>query len=384
MKRPFNQITIGLELIDDPAWMGGTLYLRNLAICLARLPENERPIVRLFGAPDVVVRFLGDWGHLPIFEDSGNTLLARVSRRLGFPLRANKPVDVFYPGFGAQVPGAVTVRWIPDFQHRYLPHLFSQEEIAARDRSIGEIAERPGVVVLSSETAAEDFRRFYPRHRATPRVWHFCSLLDSAEPASHATIEKYKLPKKYLYLPNQFWAHKNHITVFKALVRLSNEHGLIVPLVCTGAQVDPRNEAHFGSLMQFIEEQGLMGQVHLLGLLDRKDQVDVLRHAVAVVQPSLFEGWSTVVEDVRSTGRPIFLSKIPVHLEQNPAQCTYFEAESDQQLAFEIASRWDDLPAGPDQVREIKAQRDLDERILSAGRMFVNLVQEALKITYRN
>jgi glycosyltransferase involved in cell wall biosynthesis len=384
MKRPFKQITIGIELIDDPAWMGGTLYLRNLAICLARLPENERPKVRLIGATDVVARFLDDCGHLPIFSAPLDTLLGKILRRLGLPARADSPVDVLYPCFGAQIPGAVTMRWIPDFQHRYLPHLFSADEIAARDRSIGVIAERPGVVVLSSESAADDFRRFYPHHQAAPRVWHFYSLLDTTTPSSHATLAKHKLPEKYLYLPNQFWAHKNHITVLKALALLRDEHGLVIPLVCTGAQEDRRNEAHFSSLLQFIYAKGLTGQVHLLGLLDRKDQVDVLRHAAAIVQPSLFEGWSTVVEDVRATGRPIFLSNIPVHLEQNPPHCTYFDAESDKQLAVEIASQWPFLSAGPDPIKEVIAQSDLAEQILSSGRLFVALVQEALNISRLN
>jgi glycosyltransferase involved in cell wall biosynthesis len=272
----------------------------------------------------------------------------------------------------------VTVRWIPDFQHRYLSHLFSADEIAARDRSIGEIAERPGVVVLSSKTAAEDFCRFYPTHLATPRVWHFCSLLDTTKPASHTTLEKYKLPQKYLYLPNQFWAHKNHIVVLKALVRLRDEHGMLVPLVCTGAQADRRNEAHFSCLLQFIEAHGLTSQVQLLGLLDRKDQVDVLRHAAAVVQPSLFEGWSTVVEDVRATGRPIFLSNIPVHKEQNPDHCTYFDAESDQQLTEVIASQWIGLLVGPDTAREVSAQQGIDARILDSARVFCDIVRTAL------
>lgn len=378
MKRPFKQLTIGIELIDDPAWMGGTLYLRNLAICLARLPEGERPLVRLIGATDVISQFLRDWGHLPIFEAPKNTSLGKVARRLGWPSKADKPVDVVYPGFGSQVPGAVTVRWIPDFQHRYLPHLFSADEIAARDRSIGEIAERPGVVVLSSETAAADFRRFYPHHQAKPRVWHFCSLLDITKPASHTTIEKYNLPEKYLYLPNQFWAHKNHITVLKALVRLRDEHGLIVPLVCTGAQLDRRNETHFSSLLQFIETQNLSCQVKLLGLLDRKDQVDVLRHATAVVQPSLFEGWSTVVEDVRATGRPIFLSNIPVHQEQNPEHCTYFDAESDHQLAKEIAKQWAGLAPGPNAEIEANAQKAVEARILNSALTFCDIARAAL------
>ncbi|WP_158904630.1 glycosyltransferase family 1 protein [Burkholderia sp. L27(2015)] len=372
------QLTIGIELIDDPAWMGGTLYLRNLAICLSHLPESERPKVRLFGAPNVLSGFLSEWGHLPIFDSAADSWPGRVLRRLGLPIKPVVPVDVVYPGFGAQIPGAVTVRWIPDFQHRYLPHLFSADEIAARDRSIGDIAKQSGVVVFSSEVAADDFRRFYPAHHAVPRVWHFCSLLETTKPASPTTLQKYGLPEKFLYLPNQVWVHKNHITVLKALARLRHEQGMIIPLVCTGAQSDRRNEAHFASLLQFIEEQALRDQVHLLGLIDRGEQVDVLRHAAAVVQPSLFEGWSTVVEDVRATGRPVFLSDLPVHREQSPERCTYFNPESEQHLASVLAGQWLGLQPGPDYVAEKNAREALQNRILDSARIFCDIARNAL------
>jgi len=378
MSKPLRQLTIGIELIDDPAWMGGTLYLRNLAICLARLPESEQPQVRLLGAPDVVSRFLAEWGHLQIFNSTVvDTKLGRFLGRIGLPAKAEAPVDVVYPGFGTQIPRAVTIRWIPDFQHRYLPHLFSSTEIAARDKSIGAIAEQPGVVILSSEVAAEDFCRFYPGHRATPRVWHFCSQLDTTKPASHRSLEQYNLPEKYLYLPNQCWVHKNHITVLKALARLRREYGMIVPLVCTGAQSDHRNEIHFASLIKFIEDSEMTDQVYLLGLIDRNDQVNVLRHATAVVQPSLFEGWSTVVEDVRATGRPIFLSDISVHREQAPNTCFFFSPESDEQLALMLLDRWSDMQSGTDPLAEEIARVELKTRILESARVFCDIAQNA-------
>lgn len=376
------KLTLGIELIDDPAWMGGTLYLRNLVICLSRLPANQQPRVRLLGAPDVVTRFLEEWGHLPIFDrQKPDGIMTRMARRLGWKFKSNNEIDVVYPGFGAHVHGAVTIRWIPDFQHKYLPQLFSVDEIAARDHAIGDIASQPGVVVLSSEVAAKDFSRFYPGHLAIPKVWHFCSLLDTTKPPTQDPRVKYGLSEKYLYLPNQFWAHKNHLTVLKALARLRSERGVFIPLVCTGAQSDRRNETYFAGLMKFIKDQDMIDQVRLLGLIERNDQVEVLRHATAVVQPSLFEGWSTVVEDVRATGRPIFLSDLPVHREQRPEHCTYFNPESDTQLAAALASKWGDSPAGPDLVAEENARRDMEVRILSSAHIFCDIAQRSLDIS---
>src|SRR5690606_2459941 len=67
-----------------------------------------------------------------------------------FPLRARSE--------GASVVGAA---WIPDLQHRFLPELFSPEEIAQRDESFRH-ATAGRAVVFSSESAREDFRQHYP------------------------------------------------------------------------------------------------------------------------------------------------------------------------------------------------------------------------------
>ena len=50
-----------------------------------------------------------------------------------------------------------------------------------------------------------------------------------------------------------------------------------------------------------------------------------MRKAMAVIQPSLFEGWSTVVEDARALGKPMILSDFPVQIEQDPPSSDYFE-----------------------------------------------------------
>ena len=378
---PRSRLTIGIELIDEPGWMGGTLYLRNLALCLGRLPEEVRPGIRLLGNRSVVLRFREECGNTAIFDDkTGETAWGKVLRKLGWRSGApSEQIDVVYPGFGANVPNAVTIRWIPDFQHRYLPGLFSTDEIEARDRSIGEIASSPGVVVLSSEVAAADFRRFFPGYRATPRVWHFCSLVDTHGGGSQDSWrQRYGIPEKYLYLPNQFWAHKNHITVLKALAILNDRQGLSIPLVCTGAQSDRRNVTHFDSLLEFISERGIADQVHLLGLLPRREQIEVLRGAAAVVQPSLFEGWSTVVEDARAVGRPIFLSDIPVHREQAPAHGSYFSPDSDEELAALLADRWYSLSPGPDLNAERVARLEMEGRILDSAREFCDIASVAL------
>ncbi len=37
-----------------------------------------------------------------------------------------------------------------------------------------------------------------------------------------------------------------------------------------------------------------------LGFIDRGEQLQLMKNSIAIVQPSLFEGWSTVVEDTKA------------------------------------------------------------------------------------
>jgi glycosyltransferase involved in cell wall biosynthesis len=368
---------IGIEVIDDPAWMGGTLYLRNLAISLASLPERERPELCLLGSADAVSRVLEESGNPAAFSRRPPNQPFRLSRLLNWASRS-KGIDVVYPGFGVAPRGALVLRWIPDFQHRYLPQLFSAEEIEQRELAIRGIAERDSTVVVSSDVAKRDFEMFFPDHKATIRVWRFRSLIETTALPSRQAIAKFDLPEKYLYLPNQFWAHKNHIVVLRALARLRTLD-LKVPLVCTGATSDRRKAEHFDQLQRFITENGLAGQVSILGLIERREQVEVLRHAAAIIQPSIFEGWSTVVEDARAAGKKIFLSDIPVHREQNHPSAIYFNPQSDEELARLLKSEWEYLSSGYDRLSESTARAKMAPLVIQSAREFCAIAEDALR-----
>src|SRR5262249_18351656 len=88
------------------------------------------------------------------------------------------------------------------------------------------------------------------------------------------------------------------------------------PLAFTGREEDHRDPDYGPSMLRLAAELGLGERARFLGFLPREDQLGVMRGAVAVVQPSLCEGWSTVVEDARAVGRPVLASDIAVHREQ--------------------------------------------------------------------
>jgi len=73
--------------------------------------------------------------------------------------------------------------------------------------------------------------------------------------------------------------------------------------------------------------------VQFLGVLDRREQLFLMKHAVAIVQPSLYEGWSTLVEEAKAMNKFIILSDIPVHKEQIAINCSFFDPANDARLS---------------------------------------------------
>ena len=58
-----------------------------------------------------------------------------------------------------------------------------------------------------------------------------------------------------------------------------------------------------------------------------------MKNAKFVIQPSLFEGWGTVVEDAKVLDKTILLSDIPVHQEQKNEKCILFDPHDPVALA---------------------------------------------------
>lgn len=272
-----------------------------------------------------------------------------------------------------------TIGWIPDFQHVYLPEFFSAEDLERRNTTYRRLAQRATVVMLSSEAARNDFASFVPEQAEKGRVISFPSLLAfenlSDDPTS--TRVKFNLPEKFALVANQFWAHKNHRLVVQALDSLRRK-GIRIPVVMTGMPSDHRDPANknFSALLQSIASAGLHDQITILGLVPYVDLVNLMRTAALIIQPSRFEGWSTVVQDAVALGRPIVCSDIAVHREQVPEALGFFPTDSPDTLAEQLEAYWENLKPGPDIAREqesLASERDFSVR---HGRALLDLCAE--------
>jgi glycosyltransferase involved in cell wall biosynthesis len=225
--------------------------------------------------------------------------------------------------------GLPILSWIPDFQHCHLAHFFPGLRWWARDIGYRLVLANRSDVMLSSRSALDDARRFYSRINGSLHVVPFAVRIAPQGAGAVAEVRaKYGLPDRYFFLPNQLWVHKNHSVVIEALRLLRVQGGPMPTIVATGTGSDPRRPDLLERLQNQIRDGEVEQYFKILGPIPYQDLIRLLEGAAALINPSLFEGWSTTVEEARALGTPMILSDIPVHREQMAQAALYFDPES--------------------------------------------------------
>ena len=270
-----------------------------------------------------------------------------------------------------------TIGWIPDFQYLHFPDFFTEQELSFRAKNYPATAHNSTLVVLSSQYALNDLQRVAPTAVGNARILNFVAQVDpdiyKTDPELIARY--YHLPEKFFFLPNQFWQHKNHAVVLKALA-LAKIKSPELTIVCSGGVYDHRKPEYFDNILQQIATHGLQENIHILGRIPREHFWQLMRRAVAVLQPSLFEGWSTSVEEVKSLGKSIIISDIPVHREQDPASALYFDPQNPVELAQNLLKTQKEKTPGPQLELEQTAREKLRERTRAFALTFYEIVNE--------
>lgn len=392
------KLRIGLVMQGDGNWVGGVEYIKNIIFALATLPtevKNTFEIILICHTeldPSLYSSIISEvtetiyisksnkFQRLQeeldkfIFNEYASALVRCLSNS------STGRLDFLYPHFSLRYGDYTGFPWIPDFQHKCLPLFFSKQIIADRDKYFNYLASNAQNIVVSSESAKQDFERFYPDSQSELTVLSFATFplqqwyIDDSEDV----LQKYNLPSRFFLVSNQFWQHKNHTIIFEA-VSILKQQGLDVNLVCTGKIQDPRNPLYTEKLINKIDNLGLSDRIYLLGLIPKIDQIQLVRQSLAMIQPSLFEGWSTVVEDARCFGKQIAISNISVHLEQSPPKAKFFNPDQPQELADILHQWWDEHKDGYDRDAELAAYQENRSRIQALGSQFLGIAQKSLK-----
>ena len=276
-----------------------------------------------------------------------------------------------------------TVPWIGylyDYQHAYYPNFFSHGEIRCRNIRFREMLFSAQHVMVNARAVSDDIKHFNPDHRAEIVTLPFAAAPNpkwlELEPID---LIKYGITNPYFIISNQFWQHKDHTTAWRAFALVLNQNPNI-QLVCTGETHDYRNPDYFDGLIELAKELGIIQRIKILGLIRKEEQIQLMRHAVAMIQPTLFEGGAGggAVYDAVSLDVLCIVSDIKVNLELNEDCIHFFEARNPTSLAGIMLRCLSDNPTRI-RVPPAKLISRGVERREKCGKVIINLIENILK-----
>jgi glycosyltransferase involved in cell wall biosynthesis len=340
-------IRIGFIGNVSSQWMGGMNYYKNLLFAIASLKDKDIEVYIFVGckADDEIKTLFAEysivvqdsmfdknsfsWYIGKIFKKFFNSsfLLEKVLKKYKINVLSHSGIT--------KLQCCKTINWIPDFQHIHLPHMFSSDEIKRRNTNFQRIIKESDKVVVSSYDAEKDLNIMINGYKNKVNVLQFVSQPKDKyfrlnDENKKKLVEKYDLPNEFYYIPNQFWKHKNHMLVFESIKKLKDKN-IKVGVVFTGHMDDYRNKEYIEEIRSYISLHKLDENVSLLGLIDYEDVFTLIKFSIAVINPSLFEGWSSTVEECKSVGKHMILSDLNVHKEQCP-EAQFFDRNSAESL----------------------------------------------------
>jgi glycosyltransferase involved in cell wall biosynthesis len=381
-------------------WLGGVNYIKNIIYSLGSLPTAERETFEVIlichtekekelyqEISDLVSAMFSMEKDVPQFSFFNKIKWYSQRKLKGFieprfcELLSQQGVDFVYPTLLSDKPNFPIkyATWLPDFQFIHIPEGTNEQNRTDSIANFNKAAKCTATIVLSSQAVEKDCLEFIPISKGKTVVFPFkVNLAESfltADPLP--VIQKYHLPQKFLFVANILAPTKNHVVMIDAL-NILREKNIYPTIVCSGSLHDYRNPLFVNEIFNKIYKQGVQQEFHLLGAIPRTDQIQLMRAATAMVQPSLFEGWNTGVEEAKMLGKKIIISDIAVHKEQDVPYAYYFDPTSPQQLAEQIARVWLDTPAmhGFDRQQEQQARNKYLVETQQAGRLFLNIAKQ--------
>lgn len=353
-------IRFAMPTIGGTHWLGGWNYMLGLVQDLAQSGPTQFETVILAGT-DERHSDLDALGRLPrttVVYDAGLNAGGR-SHRLnraiftGLDPVVGRLVDhhaihaILEPArfYGWRLP-IPALAWMPDFQHRILPDLFGRAERWRRELGFRAQVAAGREILLSSLDAEHDCHNFYPKSLGRTHVASFAGPIVDANVRLQASarVAALGVPDRFFFISNQLWRHKNFGVAIQAAAELKRR-GHNAMIVATGHGTDPRAPDLRQHFQKQLADGGLNDHFRFLGSIPYADVQALIVAASGLINPSLFEGWNTAIEEAKAVGTPLLLSDIAVHREQADGQASFFPKDDFAVLADLIqssATRHDD------------------------------------------
>jgi glycosyltransferase involved in cell wall biosynthesis len=244
-------------------------------------------------------------------------------------------------GFETGLPFIMPVH---DLQHRLqpeFPEVSADGEYQKREYLYANAARQAVRLLVDSPVGREDLVQAYdiPPERAAvlPFVASFSAREVPSEAQVRAVRRKYELPNRYVFYPAQFWTHKNHKRLAKALHLLHTERQTDVPLVLVGGKQNAYDE-----FVETVKLLGIENLVHILGYVPDDEIASLYVGSEGLVMPTFFGPTNLPILEAWCLGVPVITSDIRGVREQAGDAALLADPRDERALAEAVHRLWSD------------------------------------------
>jgi glycosyltransferase involved in cell wall biosynthesis len=196
-----------------------------------------------------------------------------------------------------------------DIQHVTHPEFFTPAAWDERERLYRDSCGKAAHIIAISEFTRQDIHTKYgvPLDRIST-VWIIPSHHAYEKPSaseSRSLLASMGISGRYMLFPAHCWPHKNHARLVEAFDLVRSKLPPDVQLVLTGGAFPADHPA-----ARLIRERELGGRIRHLGFRSPRELRVLLHNALALVFPSLFEGFGMPVAEAIIAGRPVLCSNL--------------------------------------------------------------------------
>lgn len=373
-------------------WNGGINYYKNLILILSKTNEY---IPVIFTSPNCKDKVEKNFPNIEIHysnlftENSLKSKLRKVflyyfhkvvffdSLLQRYKIDIVSHNDLFPMKYNSKIKSC---SWIPDFQSLHLPELYTTKALQRERLVRNELIKNSTKVCVSSEDAKKDFYNYFSNNQMNKiLVMPFALPPRDRESYDESVLKRYKLkPFSYFIVSNQFWKHKNHMIIAKAL-RILHSKGEDILVVATGSKKDLRCSNSISDLDDYITKNNITTSFIFTDNIPYEDVKVLQYYSIAIIQPSLFEGWNTAVEESKLIGKKIILSNIDVHIEQKPENVIYFNPQDAEDLAEKLLESRNHYDRNVEKEFENRAFEKQTERWRDFSQRYIDILKTTLK-----
>lgn len=339
---------IGIILNSEP-YIGGTFQYNETILDALNYVKNKIEDVEIVAAYDNILwqKYLSKYKFKSIKTnlklnrayinnleiDELRNILPEV--HIGAKTMVDEKCDIWFcpsQDFWSFVLDVPIISTIHDLMHRYekrFPEVYINGEYEYRELLYSNMCKYSKKIIVDSQCGKDQVIESYNIKENNIEILPFIPPKYIFNEELNIDVrKKFNIQGKYIFYPAQFWEHKNHLNLLKAIDIVKKDIPDIMLVLCGSTKY-----SGYEKCLNVIKNLKLENNVNILGYVPEKYIVSLYKMAEMMIMPTFFGPTNIPPLEAMALKCPMAVSKIYGMPEQLGKASLYFDPNSPEDIA---------------------------------------------------